>query len=85
MKNRLYVGNLAYATSTERLRARFEEVGHVAEARVVTERGTGRARGYAIVVMGSPDEAAYAIQRLDGTMLDGNAISVRHVDPHGDE
>ncbi len=77
MRSRLYVGNLSYKTTTEGLRAHFEAVGDVLEARVVTETG-GRARGFAIVTMRTHDEARYAIERLDGSILEGNGLAVRY-------
>jgi len=85
VKTRLYVGNLAYGTTTEALRAHFDVVGDVVEARVVTEGVGGRRRGFAIVTMRTSDEARYAIERLDGATLDGNKLAVRYADNHGDD
>lgn len=85
MNNRLYVGNLAYGTTTEGLRGHFEAVGDVVEARVVTEGASGRRRGFAIVTMRTEDEARYAIERLDGAALDGNRLAVRYAGRHGDD
>ncbi len=85
MRSRLYVGNLSYKTTTEGLRGHFEAIGDVSEARVATEAASGRGLGFAIVTMRTSEDARYAIERLDGSTLDGNPLAVRYADRHGDD
>jgi len=76
MGNKLFVGGLAWATDDHGLRTAFEQFGTVTDAKVITDRETGRSRGFGFVTFGSDDEAANAIQAMDGTDLDGRAIRV---------
>jgi RNA recognition motif-containing protein len=76
MAVKLFVGGLSFSTSTERLRETFAGVGSVESATVVTDRDTGRSRGFGFVEMSSPEEAEQAISRLNGTSLDGRTIQV---------
>ena len=62
----LYVGNLAWGVSSAELKTVFEQAGTVVSANVITDRNSGRSRGYAFVEMGSEDEARKAIADLDG-------------------
>ena len=72
---KLYVGNLAYSTNEESLRAVFEEIGQVESVAVITDRDTGRSRGFAFVEM--PDEDAdRAMKELDGKSVDGRNLRV---------
>lgn len=76
MNNRLYVGNLSYDVTSDALRTCFAECGEVTETHVVTDRETGRARGFAFVTMKTDAEAQNAISQLNGAMLDGRALRV---------
>jgi cold-inducible RNA-binding protein len=76
MGRRLYVGNLSYSTTDLALRETFGAIGTVADAKVVTDRETGRPRGFAFVEMSSDQEAAKAIEQLNGRDVDGRAINV---------
>lgn len=77
MATRLYVGNLAYSTTEESLRAAFEADGRkVANVFVATDRETGRPRGFAFVEMGSPEDAQAAIEAMNGYVLDGRPLRV---------
>ena len=76
MGNRLYVGNLAFQTTSEELQTAFSAHGGVTEVTVVTDRDTGHSRGFGFVTMNSESEAKAAIERLNGTMLDGRALRV---------
>src|SRR5207244_3191081 len=76
MPVRLFVGGPSFSTSTERLREAFAGTGSVESASVVTDRDTGRSRGFGFVEMATPEEAEQAISRLNGTSLDGRTIQV---------
>jgi len=77
MGKRLYVGNLNYKTTEEDLRAAFSEGGrNVTDVHIVTDRETGRPRGFAFVEMGSDEEARAAASALDGADIDGRKIQV---------
>jgi len=80
MSNRLYVGNLSYDSTSESLRAAFASFGEVADVHVVTDRDSGRSRGFAFVTMGSPQEAADAIAQMNGALLDGRALRVNEAE-----
>jgi RNA recognition motif-containing protein len=75
--SRLYVGNLSWDTTQDTLRATFESDGRtVKDVHIVSDRETGRPRGFAFVEMGSKSEADAAIAALDGADLDGRQIKV---------
>ena len=77
MGKRLYVGNLSWDTTEDNLRAAFSQGGRtVSDCHIVSDRDTGRPRGFAFVEMSSEDEAQAAIQDMDGTNLDGRDIRV---------
>jgi RNA recognition motif-containing protein len=73
---RLYVGNLSWDANEGTLRAAFGDHGEVTDAKVITDRDTGRSRGFAFVTMSTEDEAQAAIGALNGTMLDGRELRV---------
>jgi len=76
MAVKLFVGGLSFSTSTERLREVFAAMGAVESASVVTDRDTGRSRGFGFVEMATPEEAEQAVSKLNGTSLDGRTIQV---------
>lgn len=76
MPKKLFVGGLSWGTNDEGLRAAFEEFGPVTEARVITDRETGRSRGFGFVGFDSDDDAAKAQEAMDGAELDGRNIRV---------
>ena len=76
MGKRLYVGNLSYDITEESLRAAFSENGTVADVHIMTDRDTGRPRGFGFVEMGSDAEAQAAITAWDGKDLEGRNITV---------
>jgi len=80
MGNRLYVGNLSFNTSAETLRECFSEVGEVTDVHIVSDRETGRSRGFAFVTMGTSEAAANAISQMDGATLDGRALRVNEAE-----
>jgi RNA recognition motif-containing protein len=73
---RLYVGGLPYHTTEQDLLDLFEQVGQVIEARVITDRETGRSKGFGFVEMSNDQEAQAAIARLNGTLLGNRTITV---------
>lgn len=72
----MYVSNLGFQTSEDDLRKLFEQFGQVSSAKVITDRDTGRSRGFGFVEMASSDEADKAMSKLNGSELEGRAISV---------
>ena len=77
MGNRLYVGNVSFNTNENALQALFAEGGRkVTEVHMVTDRDTGRPRGFAFVEMGSNEDAQAAIKAINGTEVDGRTIQV---------
>jgi RNA recognition motif-containing protein len=77
MGNRLYVGNLSWDTTDSSLRLAFEQEGRkVTEVHIMTDRDTGRPRGFAFVEMASEADAKAAMRSLDGSELDGRNIKV---------
>ena len=84
MNNKLYVGNLSFKTTEDGLVNAFAAYGEVKRATVVTDRETGRPRGFAFVEMGSDDEAQSAIDGLNGQSIDGRQIQVNVARPRED-
>ncbi|HEY4233924.1 MAG TPA: RNA-binding protein [Lacipirellulaceae bacterium] len=78
---KLYIGNLAFSTTEEALQAEFAAFGQVEEVAVISDRDTGRPRGFAFVSMNSDNEARAAIEALNGTELDGRTITVNEARP----
>src|SRR5215510_5021309 len=83
MSVRLFVGGLSFSTSTERLREAFARYGGVDSAAVMTDRETGRSRGFGFVEMSTPEAADQAIGALNGSSLDGRTIRVDKATPRG--
>jgi cold-inducible RNA-binding protein len=78
---KLYVGNLSFSTTEEALQAEFAAFGQVEEVAVISDRDTGRPRGFAFVAMSNDNEARAAIEALNGTDLDGRTITVNEARP----
>jgi len=76
MGNRLYVGNLSFHTTTDVLRQAFSGSGEVTDAHVVTDRETGRSRGFGFITMADESQAQAAIQAMNGADLDGRPMRV---------
>lgn len=83
MSKRIYVGNLSYQTTEGDLSTLFEKVGQVDSVNIVTDRDTGRSKGFAFVEM-SDDDAVKAITQLNGTEVDGRALTVNEARPRED-
>ena len=73
---KLYVGNLSFNTSESEIQSAFAAHGEVEEVAVITDRETGRPRGFAFVTMGDDNAARAAIDALNGKELDGRALNV---------
>jgi hypothetical protein len=83
MSVKLFVGGLAFSTSTDGLRAAFARFGAVDSAAVMTDRETGRSRGFGFIEMATTEEAERAISSLNGSQLDGRMIRVDKATPRG--
>jgi RNA recognition motif-containing protein len=77
----IYVGNLAYATTDDSLKAAFAAYGEVTAVRVVTDRMTGRSKGFGFVTMPDAAQAQAAIDALNGHELDGRTVRVNESQP----
>jgi RNA recognition motif-containing protein len=84
MSSKLYVGGLPYAVTDQELSNLFAQHGTVETANVVKDRDTDRSRGFGFVEMSSQDEAEKAIQALNGTDLQGRALTVNVAKPRTD-
>jgi cold-inducible RNA-binding protein len=80
MSNKLFVGGLSWNTSDDGLRSSFASYGEVTDAKVVTDRDTGRSRGFGFVTFAQADDARQAQAGLDGTVLDGRTIRVNEAE-----
>jgi RNA recognition motif-containing protein len=80
MRN-LFVGNMSFQTTESDLRSAFEQYGEITRIQVMTDRDTGRARGFAFVEMADEQAAANAIAGLNGKELDGRALNVNEAKP----
>ncbi len=76
MSKKVFVGGLAWATTDESLRAAFERCGPVTESKVVTDRDTGRSKGFGFVTFADEASCAKAIETMNGAQLDGRTIRV---------
>src|SRR5215831_16581316 len=81
MSTKLYVGNLAFQTTSEELQELFAQAGTVESASVVEDRMTGRSRGFAFVEMATKEEAASAIDQFNGKEVGGRALKVNEAKP----
>ena len=81
MAKKLYCGNLSYSTTEDTLRDLFKAVGEVASVSVITDRMTGRSRGFGFVEMAEESAAQQAINQLNGRMVDGRSIRVAEARP----
>lgn len=80
MKN-LFVGNVSFQTTESELQSLFEQFGEVTRAQIMTDRETGRSRGFAFVEMASDEDAAKAIAALNGKEVNGRALNVNEARP----
>jgi RNA recognition motif-containing protein len=81
MSNKLFVGNLSFNTTENDLQDMFAAFGSVTEANLMMDRATGRPRGFGFVTMANNDEAAKAIEAMNGKSVDGRALTVNVARP----
>jgi cold-inducible RNA-binding protein len=81
MASKLYIGGLAYSTTSDGLREFFTQSGNVLSATVITDRFSGQSRGFGFVEMNTAEEAQNAISQLNGRELDGRRITVEISNP----
>jgi RNA recognition motif-containing protein len=81
MSNKLFVGNLSFNTTENDLQDTFAAHGTVTEANLMMDRATGRPRGFGFVTMSTAEEAAKAVEALNGKSLDGRALTVNIARP----
>jgi cold-inducible RNA-binding protein len=81
MAKKLYVGNLPYQTTQEQIEALFAQVGEVTEATIITDRETGRSKGFGFVTMADDNGAQEAIKRFNGYSLNNRALTVNEARP----
>lgn len=81
MSQKIYVGNLGYSVNNQTLSEKFEQYGTVSSAKVITDRDTGRSKGFGFVEMADRSEAAQAIQSLNGSDFEGRAMNVSEAKP----
>src|SRR5262245_49444328 len=83
MAQKLFVGGLSYSTTSERLREVFARTGTVESATVVTDRDTGRSRGFGFVEMATEEDAQQAVSQLNGQEVDGRRLKVEKASSTG--
>ena len=81
MGKKLYVGNLPFSVREQELQDRFAQVGQVESAKVITDRDTGRSKGFGFVEMASEDEANAAIAKFNGNDFQGRPLNVTEAKP----
>jgi len=81
MGNKLYVGNLPFSATDDSLREMFGQAGQVESARIITDRDTGRSKGFGFVEMSTEQGASEAIKKFNGTELDGRSLTVNEARP----
>lgn len=81
MTNKLFVGGISWGTTESALSDLFASVGTVVSASIITDRATGKSKGFGFVEMASPEEAQKAVEELNGKELDGRTLSVSEARP----
>lgn len=81
MEDKLYVGNFPFSETEETLTALFSECGNVRSVKLITDRETGRSRGFGFVEMSSKEETEKAIESLDGRDWNGRTLKVNRAKP----
>jgi len=83
MTKKLFVGGLSWNTTDDGLRSAFEQFGEIVEAKVITDRDSGRSRGFGFVTYVNEESASNAINQMNGSQLDGRAIKVNEAEDKG--
>jgi RNA recognition motif-containing protein len=81
MEKKLYVGNISFQVTEEQIREMFEKIGNVESVNLITDRATGRPKGFGFVEMASEEDARNAIAQLNGTVVMERALSVSEAKP----
>ena len=81
MNTKIYVGNLGYSVSDEKLAEKFQQFGTVQSAKIIMDRETNRSKGFGFVEMSSGEEAAAAISKLNGIEFEGRKMNVTEAKP----
>jgi cold-inducible RNA-binding protein len=81
MSKKLFVGNLSFQTTESDITAAFETYGSIESVTIITDRETGRSKGFAFVVMSDEDSANEAISQMNGSQLGGRALTVNEAKP----
>ena len=84
MSQKLYVGGIAFTTTSESLRQHFAQSGTVVSASIVTDQFSGQSRGFGFVEMSTTEEAQLAVTQLNERQLDGRSLKVEVAKPKGD-
>lgn len=84
MSKKLYVGGLSYSTTEDSLNSLFSQAGNVDSARIITDRDTGRPKGFGFVEMSTDSEAENAINMFNGVEFEGRNISVNEARPQAE-
>ncbi|PLX70453.1 MAG: RNA-binding protein [Denitrovibrio sp.] len=81
----IYVGNLSFSTREEEITALFSNIGEVESTRIISDRDTGRSKGFGFVEMNDSEQAKAAIEKLNGTELDGRNLTVNEAKPKSND
>ena len=81
MNKKLYIGNLPYSATAEEIRALFEQVGEISDVAVISDRETGRSKGFGFVEMATEDLAQEAIRRFNGYSMNNRPLTVNEARP----
>ena len=83
MGNKLFVGGLSWGTNDDGLRTAFEQFGEVTDSKVISDRETGRSRGFGFVTFANAADAQTAIESMNGAELDGRSLNVNEAQDRG--
>jgi RNA recognition motif-containing protein len=81
VNKKLYIGNLPYSATAEEIRALFEQVGEITDVAVISDRETGRSKGFGFVEMATEELAQEAIQRFNGYSMNNRPLTVNEARP----
>lgn len=81
MSQKIYVGNLSFSVTNDDLKTKFEQYGKVDSAKIITDRDTGRSKGFGFVEMSNSQEANSAIESLNGSDYQGRSLTVNEAKP----